>query len=88
MTHGVPSDNRKCVDLGPHTENAPIAFATDDDTMLKLQSFGILDRHFPIYTSSDLDLDIRIEYDLLGVDDEYRETVRVRVHGNRQIESL
>ena len=57
--------------------------------MLKLQSLGIVDRYLPNYPfSDDVILEIRIEYDLLGVDDEYRETVRVRVHGSRQIESL
>ncbi len=89
LSYGVPSDNRRFVDLGPHSENAPIALVTDDDAMLKLQGFGIVDKHLPNYTfSDDLDLEVRVEYDLLGVEDEYRETVRVRVHGNRQIESL
>ena len=89
LSFGVPSDNRKFVDLRPHTENVPVAFVTDDDAMLKLQGFGIVEKHLPTYTfSDDVDLEIRLEYDLLGVDDEYRETVRVRIHGTRQIESL
>jgi hypothetical protein len=57
--------------------------------MLKLQSLGVVERHLPVYQfTDDVDLEVRIEYDLLGVDDEYSETVRVRVHGSRQIESL
>ena len=89
LSHGVPSDNRKFVDLDPHTENAPIAFVSDDDPMLKLQSLGVVDKHLPTFTfRNDVDVEIRVEYDLLGVDDEYRETVRVAVHGNRQIESV
>ena len=70
-------------------ENAPIVFFTDDDAMLKLQSLGILERNFPLHTFRDnMDLEIRLEYDLLGVDDECRETIGVRVYGNRQIDSL
>ncbi len=89
LTHGVPSDNRKFVDLGPRTENVPIAFVTDDDAMLKLQGLGIVDKHLPNFSfRQDIDVEVRVEYDLLGMDDEYRETVRVGVHGNRQIESL
>ncbi len=89
LSYGVPSDNSKFINLGPHTENAPIAFVADDDAMLKLQSLGNVDRHLPNFTfRQDVDVEVRIEYDLLGVDDEYRETVRVGVHGNRQIESV
>lgn len=89
LSYGVPSENRRFVKLGALTENVPIAFVTDDDATLKLQSLGIVARNLPIYTFiDDADVEVRIEYDLLGVDDEYRETVGVRVHGNRQIESL
>jgi hypothetical protein len=62
---------------------------TDDDAMLKLQSLGVVERHLATYTfSDDVDLEVRIEYAMVGGEDEYRETLRVRVHGNRQIESL
>lgn len=89
LSYGVPSENRRFVSLGPHVENAAIVFVTDEDAMLKLQSLGIVDRRLPIHTfSDDVDLEVRIEYDLLGVDDEYCEAVGVRVHGNRQIESF
>jgi hypothetical protein len=89
LSYGVPSDNSRFINLGPHTENVPTAFVTDDDAMLKLQSLGIVDKHLPTFTfRHDVDVEVRVEYDLLGVDDEYRETVRVGVHGNRQIESM
>ena len=89
LSYAVPSDNRKFVELRPHTENAPIAFVTDDDAMLKLQTLGIVERHLPTYASHDgVDVEVRVEYDLPGVQDEYRETVRVTVYGNRQIESV
>ncbi len=56
--------------------------------MLKLQSLGIVDRHLPTYTfSDDADLEVRVEYDLQGIEYEFRETVRVRVHGG-QVDSL
>lgn len=88
LNHAVPSDNRKFVDLRPHAENAPSAFITDDDAMLRLQNFGIVERNFPLHTYLDgVDLQLRVEYDLLGVDDEYQETVAVRIYGNRQIDS-
>jgi len=89
LNHGVPTDNRTFVDVRPHTENTAIAFITDEDAMLKLQSVGIVDRHLPTYTFSDnVDLEVRVEYDLQGIEYEFRETVRVRVHGNRQVDSL
>lgn len=89
LNYGVPTDNRVCVDVRPDTENTGIAFVTDEDAMLKLQSLGIVDRHLPTYTfSDDVDLEVRVEYDLQGIEYEFRETVRVRVHGNRQVESL
>lgn len=89
LSYAVPSENRVVVNLPPHTESVPIGFVTDDDAMLKLQSLGIVDKKFPIYTfRDDVEVEVRIEYDLLGVDDEYRETISVTVHGNRQIESV
>jgi|HubBroStandDraft_6_1064221.scaffolds.fasta_scaffold08611_4 hypothetical protein len=89
LNHGVPSDNRVFVELRPRAENAPIAFVTDEDAKLKLQSLGVVEKHLAGYEfSDDVDVEVRVEYDLLGVEDEYHETVRVRVHGNRQIESL
>ena len=89
LNHGVPTDNRTFVDVRPDTENTAIAFVTDEDAMLKLQSLGIVDRHLPTYTfSDDVDLEVRVEYDLQGIEYEFRETVRVRVHGNRQVDSL
>jgi TIR domain-containing protein len=89
LNYGVPSDNRSFVEVRPHTENTAIAFVTDEDAMLKLQSLGIVDRHLPTFTfSEDVDLEVRAEYDLQGLEYEYRETVRVRVHGNRQVDSL
>jgi hypothetical protein len=89
LNHGVPTDNRTFVDVRPDTENTAIAFVTDEDAMLKLQSLGIVDRHLPAYTfSDDVDLEVRVEYDLQGIEYEFRETVRVRVHGNRQVDSL
>jgi len=89
LNHGVPTDNRTFVDVGPGTENTGIAFVTDEDAALKLQSLGIVDRHLPTWTfSEDVDLEVRVEYDLHGIDYEFRETVRVRIHGNRQVESL
>jgi len=43
----------------------------------------------PTYTFSDaVDLEVRTEYDLQGIEYEFRETVRVRIHGNRQVDSL
>lgn len=89
LSHGVPSDNRIFVELRPHTEDVPIAFVTDEDAKLKLQSLGVVEKHLAGYEfSDDVDVEVRVEYDLLGVEDEYRETVRVRVHGDRQIKSL
>jgi len=89
LSHGVPSDNRVFVELRPRTEDVPIAFVTDEDAQLKLQSLGVVEKHLAGYEfSDDLDVEVRVEYDLLGVDDEYRETVRVRVQVNRQIKSL
>ena len=89
LSHGVPSENRIFVELRPHTEDAPIAFATDEDARLKLQTLGVVEKHLAGYEfSDDVDMEVRVEYDLLGVDDEYRETVRVRVQVNRQIKSL
>jgi hypothetical protein len=89
LNHGVLSDNRVFVELRHRAEDAPIAFVTDEDAKLKLQSLGVVERHLAGYEfSDDVDVEVRVEYDLLGVEDEYRETVRVRVRGNRQIESL
>lgn len=89
LAYGAPSENRQFVRVGPHVEGAGINFVTDDDAWLKLQGLGIVDRHFPLHTfKDDVEIEFRIEYDLLGIDDEYRETVGVRIHGNRQIESL
>lgn len=89
LNHGVPSDNRTFVDVRPHTEDTGIAFVTDEDAMLKLQSLGIVDRHLPTFPfTEDVDLEVRVEYDLQGLEYEHRETLRVRVHGNRQVESL
>ena len=89
MSHGVLSDNRIFVELRPHTENVPIAFVTDEDAKLKLQSLGVVEKHLAGYEfSDDVDVEVRVEYDLLGVEDEYRETVRVIVRGNRRIESF
>ena len=90
LSYGVPSDGRKSVEVRPHTEKFPIAFATDEDPMLKLQSLGAVDRHLPSFSfiSEGVDIEIRIEYEVLGVEDELRETKGVRVNGNGQIESL
>jgi hypothetical protein len=89
LSHGVPSDNRIFVELRPHTEDVTIGFVTDEDAKLKLQSLGVVEKHLAGYEfTDDVDVEVRVEYDLLGVEDEYRETVRVRVHGSRQIESL
>lgn len=89
LSHGVPSDGRKFVDVRPNTQDFAIAFTTDADAMLKLQSWGVVDRHLPIYTSiDDVDIEVRFEYDVAGVEDECREPIRVRVHGSGQIESL
>jgi hypothetical protein len=89
LNHGVPTENRTFVDVRPGTENIALALHTDEDAMLKLQSLGIVDRHLPPYTFSDnVDLEVRLEYDLQGIEYEFRETVPVRVHGNRQVDSL
>jgi len=89
LGHSVPSDNKIFVELRAHTEDVPVAFVTDEDAKLKLQSLGVVEKHLAGYEfSDDMDVEVRVEYDLLGVEDEYRETVRVRVHGNRQIKSL
>lgn len=88
LNHGVLSDNRTLVEVRPRTENTGIAFVTDEDAMLKLQNLGIVDRRLPTYTSLNVDLEVRVEYDLSGVEDEYRDVVSVRVYGTRQIVSL
>jgi len=89
LSRGVPSEGRKSVEVGPNTGNTGIAFATDEDPMLKLQSLGVVDRHLPDYSSSDdVDIEVRIEVEALGVEDEFREAVRVRVRGSGHIESL
>ena len=89
LSRGVPSEGRKSVEVGPNTGNTGIAFATDEDPMLKLQSLGVVDRHLPDYSSSDdVDIEVRIEFEALGVEDEFREAVRVRVRGSGHIESL
>jgi hypothetical protein len=89
LTSAMPSEGRKAVEIRANSGNTAIGFTTDEDAMLKLQSFGVVERHLPNYISiDDVDIQIRIEYEALGVEDECRETVRVRVQGNRQIESL
>jgi diguanylate cyclase (GGDEF)-like protein len=89
LNHGVPSDNMAFVDVRPRIENTAFIIVTDEDATLKLQGLGIVDRHLPTFQfSEEVDLEVRVEYDLQGLEYEHRETVRVRVHGNRQIESL
>jgi hypothetical protein len=84
-----PSDNRVSVEIAPHRDNFGIAFVSDEDATLKLRSLGIVEKHLPGYEfSDDVDLEVRMEYEVMGVEDEFRETLGVRVHGNRQIESL
>ena len=87
LNTGEPSDNRKSVEVRPGAETG-IQFVTDDDSMLKLQSLRIVDRNLPDYSSTDLDIEVSVEYEVLGFEDEFRETIRARVHGNREIESL
>ncbi|SRR6266567_3167145 len=89
LNRARPSDNRASVEVAPNREKVGIAFVSDDDAMLKLQSLRLVDKHLPGYEFSDaLDIEVHFDYDALGIEDEFRETVRVRVHGNRQIESL
>jgi len=90
LNRGVPSDNRRSVEVRSHTEDTPIAFITDDDAVLKLQSLGVVDRRLPNYSylSDDLDVEVRVEYEVLGQEEEFRESLGLRVYGNRQIESL
>jgi hypothetical protein len=89
LTSGIPSEGRKAVEVRPNSENTGIVFTTDDDAMLKLQSLGVVDRHLPGYSfSEDVDVEVRVEYENLGAEDEFHETVRTRIHGTRQIESL
>jgi hypothetical protein len=83
------SEGRNSVQVDPNRENFGIGLTTDDDAMVKLQTWGVVDRRLPPYTSVDnVDIEVRIDYDVLGVEDEFREPVRVRIHGTRQIESL
>jgi hypothetical protein len=89
LTSGIPSEGRKAVEVRPNSENACIVFTTDDDAKLKLQSLGVVDRHLPGYNfSEDVDVEVRVEYETIGAEDEFRETVRTRIDGTGQIESL
>src|SRR5262249_16293463 len=86
LCRGTPSDSRRAVEVRPHTQNTGIAFTMDDDPVLQLQSLGAVDRHLPTYEfRDDVDIEVRIEYETFGTEDEYRETVRPTVQGNKQI---
>jgi len=88
LSRGVLSEGRKSAEIRPNSENSGISFTTDDDAMLKLQDLGVVDRHLPSYSflSDDVDIEIRMEYEVLGEELEHRETVGVRVYGNRQLD--
>ena len=89
LNHGELTDNRRSVEVRANSENTPIAFTTDEDSMLKLQSFGVIEKRFLLSDSrDDIDIEVHIEYEVLGIEDERGEAVRVRVYGNRQIDSL
>jgi hypothetical protein len=89
LSSATPSGGRKSVEVRADTENTAIAFVTDEDPALKLQSLGVVARHLPTYTFIEpVDIEVRIEYEALGVEDEYREIVGATVRGNRTIESL
>jgi hypothetical protein len=89
LCSGSLSDNRKSVEIRPHSENNGIAFTTDEDTMLKLQSVGAVDRHLPSYSyTEDVDIEVHLEYEALGIESEYTESIRVRVYTSREIQSL
>lgn len=88
LCYGIPSDSRKFVEVQANSENTGIAFDTDADAMLTLQSMGIVDRHLPGYSfTENVDLEFRVEYEALGTEDEFRESKRARVHGTGQVES-
>lgn len=73
-------------EVQPQAENAGTVFTTDEDAAQKLQDLGIVDKHLPNYQFSErADIEVRIEYDVLGQEDEHRETLGVKVLG-RQID--
>lgn len=89
LSRATPSGGRKSVEVGPNAENAPIAFTMDQDPVLRLQSLGVVGRHLPSFSFiENVDIQVRIEYEALGVEGEYCETLGVTVHGNGHIESV
>lgn len=89
LCSGILSEGRETVEVPPNSVNTGIAFTTDDDPMLKLQSLGGVDKHLPSYSfSENVDIEVRFEYEAFGIEEEFRESIRVRVDGTRQIESL
>lgn len=89
LNHAKLSDSRDSVEIPPNRENVVIAFVSDEDAKLKLESLGIVEKHLPSFQLSEtVDVELRAEYETVGGEDEFRETVRVRVQWNRQVESL
>jgi hypothetical protein len=85
---GTPSDNRDVAGVPSGTNDVGIACVTHDDAMLKLKSWGAIDVGLPNYSFLDnIDLEVRVEYTVAGMEDQFCQLVPVRVHGNRQIES-
>ena len=86
LNSGILSEGRKAVEVGPNSGNTGITFTTDEDAVLKLQSLGVVDKHLPGYSfTENVDIEVRIEYEVHGVEDEFREPKRIKVNGNRQI---
>ena len=87
---GTPSEGRESVEVRPHTENFSIAFTLDEEPLRKLQDWGVVERRLPNYSfiSDGVDIEVRVEYEALGEEDQFSEIFSARVHGSGLIESL